>query len=74
MESTLDANSHRFRLSKLLPRLIEEFGDTRPWELIRGCAGRILDDYDDVPICSHILTLAHNRTRECLRDEHSLPG
>jgi hypothetical protein len=37
--------------------------------VIRGCADRILDDYDHVPIRSHILTLAHKRTRECLRKE-----
>jgi len=66
----LDATSHRFRLAKLLPQLIQEFGDTRPAEVIRGCADRILDDYDDVPIRSHILSLAHKRTRECLRQEH----
>ena len=66
----LDATSHRFRLAKLLPQLIAEFGDTRPAEVIRGCADRILDDYDDVPIRTHIFTLAHKRTRECLRQEH----
>jgi arsenate reductase (thioredoxin) len=66
----LDATSHRWRLAKLLPQLIEEFGETRAPELIRGCADRILDDYDDVPIRSHILTLAHKRTRDCLRQEH----
>ena len=68
-EIRLDATSHRWRLAKLLPGLIEEFGDTRSPEVIRGCADRILDDYDDVPIRSHILTLAHKRTRECLRQE-----
>ena len=66
----LDATSHRFRLAKLLPQLIAEFGDTRPAEVIRGCADRILDDYDDVPIRTHVFTLAHKRTRECLRKEH----
>lgn len=66
----LDATSHRWRLAKLLPQLIEEFGDSHPPEVIRGCADRILDEYDDVPIRSHILTLAHKRTRECLRQEH----
>ena len=66
----LDATAHRFRLEKLLPQLIEEFGDSRPAEVIRGCADRVLDDYDDVPIRSHILTLAHKRTRECLRQAH----
>jgi hypothetical protein len=38
--------------------------------VIRGCADRVLDQYDDVPIRSHILTLAHKQTRECLREEH----
>jgi arsenate reductase len=66
----LDATSHRFRLAKLLPALIEEFGDTRPAEVIRGCADRILDDYDHVPVRTHVFTLAHKRTRECLRQEH----
>ena len=66
----LDATSHRFRLAKLLPQLIAEFGDTRPAEVIRGCADRILDDYDDVPIRTHVFTLAHKRTRECLRKDH----
>jgi hypothetical protein len=66
----LDATSHRFRLARLLPQLIDEFGDSRPSEVIRGCADRILDDYDDVPVRSHILTLAHKRTRDCLRQEH----
>ena len=65
-----DATSHRWRLAKLLPHLIDEFGDTRPPEVIRGCADRVLDEYDDVPIRSHILTLAHKQTRECLREEH----
>ncbi len=66
----LDATSHRWRLAKLLPALIEEFGDERPAELIRSCADRVLDQYDDVPIRSHILSLAHKQTRECLREEH----
>jgi|SRR5664279_887088 arsenate reductase len=66
----LDATAHRFRLEKLLPQLIEEFRETRSPELIRRCADRILDDYDDVPVRSHIITLAHKRTRDCLRQEH----
>jgi hypothetical protein len=37
--------------------------------VIRRCADRVLDQYDDVPIRSHILTLAHKQTRECLREE-----
>ena len=66
----LDTTAHRLRLEKLLPELIEEFGERRPAEVIRGCADRVLAEYDDVPIRSHILTLAHKRTRECLRQEH----
>ncbi len=64
-----DGTSHGWRLAKLLPQLIEEFGETRPPEVIRGCADRILDDYDHVPVRSHVLTLAHKQTRECLRQE-----
>jgi len=64
-----DATSHRWRLAKLLPQLIEEFGERRTPEVIRGCADRVLDQYDDVPIRSHILTLAHKQTRECLREQ-----
>jgi arsenate reductase (thioredoxin) len=61
--------AHRFRLARLLPPLIEEFGQTRSPELIRGCADRILDDYDHVPVRSHVLSLAHKQTRDCLRED-----
>ena len=64
-----DRTSHQWRLAKMLPQLIEEFGDTRPAEVIRGCTDRILDDYDHVPIRTHIFSLAYKRTRECLRHE-----
>lgn len=64
-----DATAHRWRLAKLLPQLIDEFGETRSPEVIRGCADRVLDQYDDVAIRSHILTLAHKQTRECLRED-----
>ena len=65
-----DATAHRSRLAKLLPDLIAEFGDRHPPETIRGCADRMLDEFDDVPVRSYVLTLAHKRTRECLRQEH----
>jgi arsenate reductase len=64
-----DGTSHRWRLAKLLPHLVTEFGDSRSPETIRACADRVLDRYDDVPVRSHILTLAHKQTRECLREE-----
>jgi arsenate reductase (thioredoxin) len=47
-----DANAHNWRLAKPLPQLIDEFGETRAPGVIRGCAGRVLDGYDDVPIRS----------------------
>jgi hypothetical protein len=62
-----DGTSHRWQLAKLLPPLIDEFGEIRAPEVIRGCADRILDDYDHVPVRSHVLNLAHKQTRECLR-------
>lgn len=64
-----DGTSHRWRLAKLLPHLIAEFADTRDPQTIRDCADRVLDQYDDAPVRSHILTLAHKQTRECLRHE-----
>ena len=64
-----DAGAHRWRLAKLLPGLIDEFGAIRSPEVIRACADRILDDYDDVPVRSHILTLANRQARECLSHE-----
>ena len=65
-----DGTAHQSRLVRLLPDLIAEFGERHPPETIRGCADRILDEFDDVPVRSYVLTLAHKRTRECLRQEH----
>lgn len=64
-----DPTSHQFRLTKLLPQLISEFGETRAPELIRGCADKILHDYDEVKVRTHVMTLAHKRTRDCLRQD-----
>lgn len=64
-----DPTSHQYRLTKLLPQLISEFGETQPPEVIRGCADRVLEDYDEVRVRTHILTLAHKRTRDCLRQD-----
>jgi arsenate reductase (thioredoxin) len=65
-----DATAHESRLTKLLPDLIAEFAERHPPAVIRGCADRVLDEYDDVPVRSYVLTLAHKRTRDCLRQEH----
>jgi arsenate reductase len=64
-----DSTAHRVRLARLLPDLIQEFAATRSPGVIRGCADRILADYDDVPVRTHILTIAHKQTRDCLRED-----
>jgi hypothetical protein len=63
-----DETAHRLRLQKLIPSLVEEFGDEKPAEEIRACADAVLVDFADVPVRSFVLTLAHRRARECLRD------
>jgi protein-tyrosine-phosphatase len=67
-EVRADKTAHRIRLEQMLPALAEEFETTRTPEEIRACADAILDDYDGVPVRSFVLTLAHGRTRECLRE------
>ena len=64
-----DRTSHQWRLAKMLPPLIEEFGTPARPNFIRSCTDRILDDYDDVPIRTHIFSLAYKRTRDCLRHD-----
>ena len=62
-----DTTAHQARLVRLLPGLIEEFGERRSPEEIRSCADAILARYDDVPIRSFALELARRYARECLR-------
>lgn len=65
-----DRSAHQARLARLLPTLADEFKDKRSdWE-IRACADAVLAHFEDVPIRSHVMTLAHRQTRECLRAEH----
>jgi protein-tyrosine-phosphatase len=63
-----DETAHRLRLQKLIPSLLEEFGDEKPADEIRACADAVLAEFADVPVRSFVLTLAHRRARECLRD------
>jgi arsenate reductase len=63
-----DQTAHRQRLQKLIPSLVEEFGDEKPAEEIRACADTVLAEFADVPVRRFVLTLAHRRARECLRD------
>jgi arsenate reductase len=64
-----DRTAHQKRLASLVPGLDSEFSESRTPEEIRACADAVLDRYDDVPIRTHILTLAQKRTTECLRAE-----
>jgi arsenate reductase (thioredoxin) len=68
-EVRADKTSHQIRLEQLLPSLAEEFEGVKSPEEIRACADAILTDYDEAPVRSFVLTLAHRRTRECLRRE-----
>jgi arsenate reductase len=61
-----DRTAHQLRLARLLPKLVEQFEGRRSAGEIRACADAILSRYDDVPIRSHVLALAHRQTCECL--------
>jgi arsenate reductase (thioredoxin) len=74
IENNLDAiradrTSHELRLQRLLPDLVSEFSDLRSAAEIRACADAILANYQDVPVRSFVMTIAHRRTRECLAAE-----
>lgn len=62
-----DRGAHERRLEQLLPRLVEEFADTKPAEEIRACTDAILNEFDDSPVRTFVLTLAERRARDCLR-------
>ena len=66
-EIRADRSAHGRRLEQLLPSLVDEFGQRKPADEIRACADRILEDFDDVPVRSFVITLAERRIRDCLR-------
>ncbi len=65
-----DRTAHQLRLERLLPWLAEEFAGVRPDAEIRACADAVLAEYEDAPVRSFVMTVAHRRTRDCLRKEH----
>ena len=69
-EIRADRTAHQLRLQRLLPDLVREFDGVRSDGEIRACADAILADYDEAPVRSFVMTLAHRRTRECLAAEH----
>ena len=64
-----DRTAHQLRLERLLPDLAREFRDVRSDEEIRACPDAILADYQDAPVRSFVMTIAHRRARQCLRAE-----
>jgi len=74
LESRIDAirsdrTAHQVRLTRLLPDLQREFEGVHSDAEIRMCADAILGDYQDAPVRSFVMSLAHRRTRECLQRE-----
>lgn len=69
-EIRTDRTAHELRLRALLPALVDEFAGLRSDAEIRTCADAILETFADAPIRSHVITLAHRRTRDCLRSEY----
>jgi arsenate reductase len=65
-----DRTAHQLRLEQILASLGPEFEGLRSPEEVRACTDAILARYEDVPVRSHVLTIAHRKTRECLRAEH----
>jgi arsenate reductase (thioredoxin) len=66
-EIRADRSGHQRRLAQLLPSLAEEFEATKTPEEILACTDAILSDFDDAPVRSFVITVAHRRARECLR-------
>jgi arsenate reductase (thioredoxin) len=64
-----DRSGHDRRLAQLLPSLAADFAETKTGDEIRACADKILDEYDDAPVRSFVLTLAERRIRDCLGEE-----
>jgi protein-tyrosine-phosphatase len=62
-----DRTAHELRLTRLLRLLADEFAEAKSAEEIRACADAVLEKFDGARVRTHIMTLAHRQTRECLR-------
>jgi len=62
------------RMARLVPGLVDEFGDRLTGEEIRQIADEILDTYEEVPVRSFVMTLANRRARETLRERAGAPA
>jgi protein-tyrosine-phosphatase len=63
-----DRTHHEQWLRQLLPPLTREFEGTHEPRAIRACADDVLRRYDDVPVRSFVVALAHREARELLRE------
>jgi arsenate reductase len=68
-----DRRQHMMRMSRLVPRLIDEFGGELTDAEIRRIADEILGTYDDVPVRSFVMTLANRKAREILKERSAAP-
>jgi arsenate reductase (thioredoxin) len=64
-----DRTAHQLRLEALLRAVGDEFEGVRSDSEVRACADAVLTDFDDARVTSHVLVLAHRRTRDCLRQQ-----
>lgn len=64
-----DRTAHQVRLARLLPDLAREFAGRRSDDEIRACADAVLAEYQEAPVRSFVMTLAHRKIRECLAAE-----
>jgi arsenate reductase (thioredoxin) len=69
-----DRRQHQARMAQLVPGLVREFGDRLADDDIRRIADEILDSYEEVPVRSFVMTLAHRRAREILKDGSPTPA
>jgi arsenate reductase len=63
-----DRSHHQQWLRQLLPQLTREFEGEHDPGAIRACADDVLWRYEDVPVRSFVVTLAHREARERLRE------
>jgi arsenate reductase (thioredoxin) len=69
-----DRRQHMMRMAKLVPPLVDEFGNELTDEEIRRIADEILVSYDDVPVRSFVMTLANRKAREILKERTGAPA
>lgn len=62
-----DRTAHQMRLERLLPSLLGGLGDEHSEQEIRACADRVLGEFSDAAVRSHVMALAHRKATDCLR-------